>query len=83
MTDFETKDENRNFINKFNIDKYGFYDVVPFDDCKIGFSVKRKLKEKSSPLFFSLIISFFFFVWLIKFKLIDQESNDSNRLYDF
>lgn len=42
----DRKEENKIFIEKFNPQKFGFFDLKPFVDCYIGFSVKRKLEGR-------------------------------------
>lgn len=44
----KTKEKlKRNFIKKFsNLDEYGFYDFVEFEGDVIGFSIKKKFKNK-------------------------------------
>ncbi len=39
-------EQNTRFINKFDLDKYGFYAAVPYTDAAIGFGCKKKLNSK-------------------------------------
>lgn len=41
-------EQNKIFINKFNLKRYGFYKLTPFVDCNIGFSVLKKLNSNDN-----------------------------------
>ena len=36
-------EQNKIFIKKFNLEQHGFYNLTPFTDGSVGFSVKKNL----------------------------------------
>lgn len=42
---YSTNEENKTFIEKFNPEKFGFIDLMPYTNVNIGFQVRKKLHE--------------------------------------
>jgi hypothetical protein len=40
-----TNEKNKTFIEKFHPEKFGFFDLMPFTNVNIGFSVKKRLDK--------------------------------------